>query len=98
MDSPQNLEYSFLEAKAWRKGSEGQNRFAPPPRSLAGQRTGKSVLTADKRTHGSKTLGPLVTPWVSLGTLLKLAAFQLWKYEWHVVRDKAAKNIFLGIK
>lgn len=56
---------------------------------------GKSVLTADKWIDGSKNLD---TPWAFWGTLLKSASLQLWKYEWHVVRDKSAKNIFLGIK
>lgn len=35
---------------------------------------------------------------VFLGGLFKYVVFQLWKYEWYVVKDKLVKNIFLGIK
>lgn len=58
------------------------------------------ALTADRQTGVKSVYSKKKSSYtlVSLGGLLKHAALQLWKYEWHVVKDKSAKNIFLGIK
>lgn len=75
-----------------------EEQTCPTPSQLIRAASEESVrCNGRQRTHGSKRLGPRVTPWVLLGTLLRLVAIQPWKYEWHAVRDKSAKNIFLGL-
>lgn len=78
------------------RGLEGW--LALLPHGLTEVTYGQRVCFNGRLMDGSRKTCPLVTLWVSLDTLLKLAALQLWKYEWYVVKGKSAKNIFLGIK